>query len=143
MKISRVRSHEMPLPEPVAEIVKTYPDGVRKRFATIRNMIHEEADRLDAGPMTEALRWGEPAFLTDASRTGTTIRLAWKPKSPGTLALFVHCQTTLIDAWRDRFPELGFDGNRALLLPLEDDLPEDALRICISDALIYHRRKRA
>ena len=143
MKISRNRTRAMPLPEPVAEVVETYPGAARQSFDTIRNMIHEEADRLDAGPMTETLKWSEPAFLTDTPRTGTTIRLAWKPGSPGTLALFVHCQTTLIDTWRDRFPELGFDGNRALLLPLEDDLPEDALRICISDALIYHRRKRA
>lgn len=143
MKTSRVRSREMPLPESVAKIVETYPDGAGQSFDTIRNMIHEEADRLDAGSVTETLKWGEPAFLTETPRTGTTIRLAWKPGSPGTLALFVHCQTTLIEAWRDRFPELGFDGNRALLLPLEDDLPEDAVRLCIADALIYHRRKRA
>lgn len=131
------------LPDTVASVLEAYPAAAQKRFHAIRSLIHQEADRLEAGPLTETLKWGEPSFLTEASKAGTTIRLAWKSKSANALSIFVHCQTSLIDGWRDRFPELRFEGNRALVLPLNDDLPEDALLACISDALTYHRRKRA
>ena len=130
-------------PDNVASVVEAYPAAAQQRFHSIRRLIHREADRLEAGPLTETLKWGEPSFLTEASRTGTTIRLAWKSRSANEMGVYVHCQTSLVDGWRDRFPELKFDGNRALLLPLDDDLPEDALLACISDALTHHRRKRA
>ncbi|MEL7470331.1 MAG: DUF1801 domain-containing protein [Pseudomonadota bacterium] len=131
------------LPPQIAEVVGSYPSQAQQDFDAIRAMIHQEAERLDAAPLNETLKWGEPAFLTDAKRTGTTIRLAWKRKLPDVLGLYVHCRTALVDAWRDRFPELGFDGNRALLMPLEDDLPVEALRQCIFDALTYRRGRRA
>ncbi|MEM7683563.1 MAG: DUF1801 domain-containing protein [Pseudomonadota bacterium] len=131
------------LPDAIAEVVASYPARARQSFDAIRVMIHQEAERLDVGRLNETLKWGEPAFLTDVTRAGTTIRLAWKRKLPDVMGVYVHCQTALVDAWRGRFPDLRFDGNRALLQPLEDDLPVDALKPCISDALTYHRGKRA
>lgn len=129
-----------PPPVVVADVVAGYPPAARAHFMQLRMVILDEAENLSAGPLTETLKWGEPAFLTAATGAGTTLRLAWKPKVPEVLQLLVHCQTSLVTTWRDRFPELTAEGNRALHLPLAEPLPVSALRICIAGALSYHRR---
>lgn len=123
------------------EVIAAWPDPAQEAARRISGLIHEEAARADVGPLTETLKWGEPAFLTEQSKAGTTIRLAWKPKRAEVLQVLVHCQTPLIDEWRGRFPDLQFDGNRAVLLPLGAPLPEDDLRICLRGALTYHKAK--
>ena len=121
--------------------IAAWPAPARAAAGAVRALIRQEAARAEVGPLSETLKWGEPAFLTEASKAGTTVRLAWKPNAPDVLRLLVHCQTTLIDDWRGRFPELRFDGNRALLLPLDAPLPELELRLCLASALTYHRSK--
>ncbi len=124
----------------IAPVLAAYPDAARIYAEHLASVIHDEASRLHVGPLTETLKWGEPAFLTEATKSGTTIRMAWKPKAPEVLQLLVSCQTNLVDTWRARFPELRFAGDRAVVLPLDAPLPEDALRGCIALALTYHRR---
>ncbi len=131
-----------PLQGEVRRTFRSYPDGARRRLERVRALIFETAAALDGvGPITETLKWGEPAYLTEESRSGTTIRIGWKAARPDECALFVHCQTTLVDTCRTLFPELTFDGNRALRLPLDTALPEAALRTCIELALTYHRQR--
>ena len=126
--------------DPVAAAYRSFPPAARRYLERIRALIFETAAALDGvGPITETLKWGEPAYLTERSRSGTTVRLGWKAARPQECALLVHCQTTLVDTWRSLFPELIFDGNRALRLPLDEPLPEPALRRCIEMALTYHR----
>ena len=74
---------------------------------------------------------------------GSTIRVAWKKRTPGEVGLYLSCQTTLVDTFRTLFPELKFDGNRALKLALDDTLPFDALGLCVEAALTYQLRKKA
>ena len=124
----------------IAAVLADYPEAARAYANRLATLIREEAVRLKAGPLTETLKWGEPAFLTEATKSGTTIRMAWKPKAPDVLQMLVPCQTSLVDTWRDRFPELRYAGDRAVLLPLGAPLPEVALRSCIALALTYHRR---
>ncbi|KMW59341.1 hypothetical protein AIOL_004323 [Candidatus Rhodobacter oscarellae] len=110
------------------------PDRLRE----IRALILRTAAEMGI-EVTEALKWGQPAFLPP-KRDGTTIRLG---ATPTHAKLFVHCQTTLIDQYRDRFPtEFTYEGNRAVLMPLDQPLNADALAQVIALALTYHRRKR-
>lgn len=61
-------------------------------------------------------------------------------KSPEHVALLVHCQTSLVNAWRDRFGDaFTYDGTRALHVPLDAPLNQDALRHAIAMALTYRR----
>lgn len=124
----------------IAAVLAGYPEAARAQANRLTTLIRHEAARIDVGPLTETLKWGEPAFLTEATKSGTTIRMAWKPKAPDVLQMLVGCQTSLVDTWRDRFPELRYAGNRAVLLALDAPLPEDAVRTCIALALTYHRR---
>ncbi|MEC8195122.1 MAG: hypothetical protein VX228_02095 [Pseudomonadota bacterium] len=75
-------------------------------------------------------------------RAGTPIRLSWSQKSPDRVDLLVHCQTTLVDAWRHRFGEVfEYSGTRAVHIPLGQPLPEEALHIMAVMALTYHQRQ--
>ena len=56
--------------------------------------------------------------------------------------IFVNCKTTLIQSFKDLFPEaLNFEGTRAIWLDLNKPLPPDILSICIGKTLTYHLDK--
>jgi hypothetical protein len=79
------------LPVNVGNVFAAYPAPARKLLLTIRDMIYETAATLpEAGRITETLKWSEPAYLTSAPKSGTTIRLAWSPKRPETAGVFVN-----------------------------------------------------
>ena len=130
-----------PMTGPVADVVAGFSPAAQARFAIVRAWIFEEAAALGVGPLTETLKWGEPSYLTEATRAGTTVRLAWKAKALEDLQLLVHCQTRLVDTFRERFGDtLSFSGNRAVHVPLEGPVAEGPIRQCIALALTYHRR---
>jgi hypothetical protein len=135
----------VPLPPPaeVMAVFDGYPAAVRARLLAVRWLIFETASATaGVGPLTEALKWGEPAYLTQASRSGSTIRLGWKESRPEHYALYFHCRTMLVDSFRTLFPaDLAFEGNRAIVLDASDDVPEQPLARCIAMALTYHRQK--
>jgi hypothetical protein len=60
----------------------------------------------------------------------------------GQYAVFFHCQTNLVETFRELYPELRYGGNRCILLKAEDKLPEAELRHCVALALTYHLGKR-
>jgi hypothetical protein len=119
---------------------KTYPPLVRKRLLELRALILNMADLTQGvGPIEETLKWGEPSYLTSVSKSGTTLRLDWKKKNPQYLALYVNCRTNLIDSYSALFPGVfKFEGNRAILFDIDEELPTDELKICIELALTYH-----
>lgn len=129
-----------PLPEPVAQALARYPEPVRHRLLTIRELIFTIAAQTNGvGPLTETLKWGEPAYLTEASRSGSTIRLGMVRSAPDKCAVLFNCQTTLIDTFRAHFADdFTFEGNRALLLPATAPVPATPLALCLRAALTYH-----
>lgn len=132
-----------PVADPaVAAAFDAFPARPRKRLLALRELVFATAAGTDGvGPITEALRWGEPAYLTEASRSGTTLRLGWRASDPQRCALFFHCRTTLVETFREVFgDELEYEGNRAVLLPLSGPLPREAAAFCIAAALTYKQR---
>jgi len=134
----------VPKPEPaMAEVFSSYPPAIRKQLTKVRRLIFQTAAATDGvGPVTEALRWGEPAYLTLASKSGSTIRLGWKKAAPAQWAMYFNCQTNLVDGFRTRFPELRFEGNRAVVFDAAEQLPLETLAECVAAGLTYHRDKR-
>jgi hypothetical protein len=92
------------------------------------------------GGLVETHKWGQRSFLPKRPRIGTTIRVA--AVSASSVALYVHCQTTLVATWRSLFPELSYEGNRALVMDVAEPLPTAQLHACIESALLYHFNKR-
>lgn len=129
------------MPKAVAKVINAYPPDIAARLMKVRRLIFETAAAEDVGELTETLKWGEPAYLTEASKSGTTIRLGRTPSDPEGCAVYFNCKTTLVDTFRTMFgDDLILSGNRAILLG--NRLPEKPLRICIGMALTYHRSRR-
>ncbi|PIE41703.1 MAG: hypothetical protein CSA49_02130 [Gammaproteobacteria bacterium] len=116
-----------------------YPENARIRLEELRRLVFHLAAELELGEVEESLKWGEPSYST---KTGSPLRMDWKPKSPDKYYLFFHCQTKLLDTFRELYGEaLEFQGNRAIVLPLAEPLPESAIRYCLTLALTYQQRK--
>lgn len=131
------------MPALVGEAFGEFPAEVRKRLLRVRAMIFSVAAKTEGvGPLTETLKWGEPAYLTEASRSGSTIRLGWPKAHPSHAAIYFNCNTSLVATFREIFADrLEFSGNRAILLPMDKPLPDDALALCISMALTYKKER--
>ncbi|MBU1288119.1 MAG: DUF1801 domain-containing protein [Alphaproteobacteria bacterium] len=122
-----------------------FPARARAYLLQLRDLILATASKTHGvGPLTETLKWGEPAYLTSTTKSGTTIRLGWKPAAPNTAQLLVHCSTTLVNDWRERYAgTLAFSGTRSIDLDITAPLPRAELAHCIAMALTYHARKPA
>lgn len=94
------------------------------------------------GELQETLKWSEPAYLTAQTKSGSTVRMDWKPKSPEKIAVYFNCNTTLVDSFRSLFPkDFEFEGNRAIVLRANQRLPKKELSFCIAASLTYHLKK--
>lgn len=102
-----------------------YPSAVRRRMLTLRQLVFDTAARLSqVGGLQETLKWGQPAYVTAQTKSGSTLRMDWSSKQPGRYALYVHCQTDLVERFRRMFPnDFVFEGNRALVLHLPARCP--------------------
>ena len=129
-------------PPDVAKTFERYPPSVRKKLMALRTLILEVAAQTQGvGALEESLKWGEPAYVTTVSKSGSTIRIAWKKARPTQYAMYFNCQTTLVDSFKTMFPTaFKFEGNRALVFDESDEVPVEALSICVEMALTYHAK---
>jgi hypothetical protein len=129
-----------PAPKPeVAVVFAAASPGARRGLLALRELIFTVADETPGvGPLTEALRWGQPAYLTLATGSGCSLRTGVTPTG---FALFVHCRTTLIGDFLAG-PGAGFrtEGSRAVLFDTADQIGHPALRLLVARALTWHRR---
>ncbi|WP_353350883.1 DUF1801 domain-containing protein [Aquicoccus sp. SU-CL01552] len=125
----------MEMSAPVAAAFAAFPPGAQPGLRAL--ILSVAADTPEAGRLSEELRWGQPAYLTPRTGAGTTLRLG-VPKSGG-FALFVHCQTTLIEEFRALAgPDWSVEGRRAILFDGPAAITDPALRLLIRRALTYH-----
>ena len=129
----------------VEKIINAYPLKMRRKVMALRESIFQVAATTEGvGEIEETLKWGEPAYVTTASKSGSTIRIAWKKSRPTQYAMYFHCQTNLVETFKTLFPsDVEFEGNRAIVFDEFVVVPNDALRFCIAAALTYHQRKAA
>jgi hypothetical protein len=60
----------------VAKVFAAYPPKLRKRLLAVRRMILEVAQKTEGvGKLEETLKWGEPAYVTAETGSGSTIRI--------------------------------------------------------------------
>ena len=129
----------------VARVFEACPVPMRVTLLSLRDLIFEVAAEHPAvGKLEETLKWGEPAYLTSASKSGSTIRIAWKAKQPAQVSMFFNCQTNLVETFRTLFPSgIQFVGNREIVVTAQQVLPRAELALCIEAALTYHLQKHA
>ena len=124
----------------VAEVFNHYPKHMRHKLMRLRQLILDTASDIeDISTLEEALKWGEPGYL---AKGGSTIRIAWKESKPDHYAMYFHCQTKLIDTFKELYSDkFNFKGNRAIVFHENDEIPINELKHCILLSLTYHRRK--
>ncbi|MDP1737740.1 MAG: DUF1801 domain-containing protein [Caulobacter sp.] len=125
--------------DPAVEAVfAAYPAPLRERLLDLRALIFETA----TGPLSESLKWGQPAYRPTGAKAGTTVRIDALKGSADGYALYFHCQTTLVPSFRNLYSDtLRFEGDRAILLSLAEPPPREALAFCIGQALTYRGRR--
>jgi len=127
----------------VAAVFDAYPRPIKGKLLALRKLILDTAQKTEGvGAIEEAIKWGQVSYLTSASRSGSTIRIDRVKSTAGQYAVYFHCQTNLVETFRELYPDLSFSGNRAILLDAEEQLPEAELRHCVALALTYHLAKR-
>lgn len=129
------------LSTPEVELVfSNYPEPVRVKMVTLRALVIESAKEIDGLAMLqETLKWGEPSYLT---KNGSTLRMDWKSKTPNQYAMYFKCTSRLVETFKIIFKNsFNFEGTRAIIFQLEDDIPKEELKHCIKAALTYHKVK--
>jgi hypothetical protein len=131
--------------DPAVEAVfNTYSRPIKARLLALRRLIFDIARTINGvGALEETLKWGQPSYLTTETKSGSTIRIDQVKSTANQYAIYFHCQTNLVETFRELYPtELSYGGNRSILLDTENDIPESALRHCVALALTYHLNKR-
>ena len=128
----------------VARVFAAYPTNVRAKLIILRELIFDVASKTDTvGEIEEALKWGQPSYLTKP-KTGTTIRIDQMEHRSDDYGVYVSCQTTLIDTFKQIYPqEFEYLSNCGIRLSVRDEVPIDKLRHVIALALTYHLDKRS
>lgn len=127
----------------VSKVFAVYEPEVGKALLSLRDTILEVGASLDGGRLPEeSLKWGQPAYRRATRTEGTSIRIDAVRDMPGGYAVFLHCQTTLVEDLRALFPtSFEFQGNRALVMRAGERVDQDALRHAIRMAFTYRRRR--
>lgn len=131
------------LPPEIQNVLLDWPQTAQARFQELRKIVIETAAAHAAvGPLTETLKWGEPSFLTQIGRSGSTLRIAWKAKHPTEIGLFVICHTDLIEQVRTHYPTaFRYDGSRAAYQCLTQPIPSDAVSYLAMRAQTFHLKE--
>ena len=127
----------------VENVFHAYQSDMRKSLLQLRNLIFDVADETPGvGELEETLKWGQPSYLTSETKSGSTIRID-KHKEDDKFAMYFHCQTTLIDTFKEIYPTtFSYEGNRAIIFHQGEDLLMDELGDCVARALTYHLAKK-
>ncbi|NQZ10633.1 MAG: DUF1801 domain-containing protein [Algicola sp.] len=125
----------------VQHVFQSYPQVYRTALLQIRDEIYATAHaEPKVGQLLETLKWGQPSYVTAHSKSGSTIRIDRFDKTK--IALFCHCQTTLVSSFKALFPEFEYSKNRAVVFDPTQPLPLVELSMCIKMALTYHLNKK-
>jgi hypothetical protein len=77
----------------VSRAFEAFPMPVRRRLLEVRKLIFTTAAACDGvGPLLETLKWGEPAYLTQQTGSGSTIRLGQVKDGEQRCAVLFNCR---------------------------------------------------
>ena len=138
----------------VAAVFDAYPGEIKPKLMFLRQLIFDVASRTNGvGELEETLKWGQPSYLTTQTRSGSLVRIDQiksqdthtnqNNQKEGKYAMYFHCQTTLVDTFKEMYRgQFEFGGNRSIVFRVKDKVPVKELSHCISMALTYHLNKR-
>jgi len=113
------------------------PPVAREGMLALRRLIFDCAAGMpEVGGVEEALRWGQPAYLT---RKGSTLRLGATAEG---FALYAHCRTDIVSAFAGAFPGMDrIEGNRAVHFRDVGEIDPARHGQMVRHALGYHLKR--
>lgn len=128
--------------ENIKDTFDSFPDEVRPALLAIRELIFNvAANNDDIGALSEKLRWGQVSYLTEQTKSGSTVRI--DALSRHKIAIYFICTSNLAEEFRMHYGDLlTFSKNRAIHLEVDKALPTSTIKHCIELALTYHIRKK-
>ena len=128
----------------VAETFTDYPMEFREKLLILREIILKVAKNTpQIGELIETLKWGEPSYLPEEKNIGTTVRIHWLKTKPDQYGIYFNCQTNLIEQFKKRYGnKFSYEGKRALIFKIDDELNLKNISDCVSIALTYHLNKK-
>jgi hypothetical protein len=119
-------------------VFNNYPVHVRKKLSYLRELVLETSKETEGiDQLEETLKWGEPSYL---AKKGSTIRIDWKEKTPDQYAMYFKCTSKLVPTFKMKFGDLfKYEGDRAIVFQLEEKIPVNELKKCVSLGLQYHK----
>lgn len=134
----RVEFDVSPPPSAVAEWFRAAPPELIDLVDRLRDLIHRVAFDVDAWPLVEELKWGQPSYRSPHGNESTPVRIGWTKRDD--VALLTHCQSSVVPEFRAAFgDQFRFDGDRAVLVSNSDAARIDELTGFVSRALTYRR----
>jgi Domain of unknown function (DU1801) len=126
-----------------SDAIARYTPEIQAQLKNLRHLVLYIAAKTEGvGEIEEALKWGQPSFLTTETKSGSTIRIDGRRNDPTKYAMYFHCKSGLIDEFKQHYNgALNFEGKRAIIFDAKDELPTEILGHCISLALTHHLRK--
>ncbi|PCH50058.1 MAG: hypothetical protein COC17_06645 [Hyphomicrobiales bacterium] len=127
----------------VEDVYNAYVPKQKHALLALRELVFEVAKENDKiGKIEEALKWGQPSFLT---KTGSTIRIDKikdSEKISPHIAMYFICTTHLVDRFSEIYPDtFSYVGGRAIHFEIGAPYDSDALKHCIAMALTYKLKK--
>ena len=134
----------IPINPEVASVFDSYPPKIRNKLMHLRQLILDTAASIEnVGEIEETLKWGEPSYLTPKTKSGSTVRIAWKKSQEEQYSIYFKCTANLVPAFIEKYPKVfKFGGNRSINFNMDDEVPEKELKNCIALALTYHLNKK-
>ncbi|MCI0504550.1 MAG: DUF1801 domain-containing protein [Gammaproteobacteria bacterium] len=128
----------------VAAVFAGYPKEIKTKLMFLRQLIFDVASSTDGvGELEETLKWDQPSYLTTQTKSGSLVRIDQIKSQAGKYAMYFHCQTTLVDTFKEIYrDQFEFEGNRSIIFNVKDRVPVPELSHCVSMALTYHLNKR-
>ena len=125
----------------VLNIFESYPKHAREKLLFLRQLIFETAsDTEGVGGVEETIKWGQPSYIV---KGGSTVRMDMNNSNSMQYAMYFHCKTKLVDTFKELYSDkLKFEGNRAIIFDINDEVPVEELKHCVALSLTYHMRKK-
>ncbi len=126
---------------PFDTVFDRYPVEQASRLRYLRDLIHETAHTIpQINMLNECFKWGQPSFVIEPQKVGTTVRIDAKDDG---VSIYFLCSTNLVERFREIYPEMFcYLGNREIHFKPENSIAEQELRHCIGMALTYHLGKK-
>jgi len=140
MQLAKVKRLKIKTSPEVELVFNNYPVFVRKKLLNLRRLIIKAASKIEEiTNLEETLKWGEPSYLVT---NGSTIRIDWKKKNPDQYAIYFKCTSKLVPTFKVVYTDtFKYEGNRAIVFQINDEIPEIELKNCIKVGLTYHKIK--